>query len=289
VPSAGEIYAYVFTFLALVAAGVGFPIPEEIPIVTAGVLAGRTPEPKVSDLGHAVSLLGLSPDAGFPAGLPWAGLLRSWPADDDTTPVRWWIMLPVCILGVVFSDGLLYVLGRVFGVRLLHVPFVTRMMPPDKRARIESNFHRYGIKILLFARLLPGIRAPIFITAGTMRLPLKRFLLADLIYAIPGVSLLFFLAFWFTNSFRDLVMRAEEKVIQWRPILILAAVVAVTVYFIIHVYRKPVSTGDPKELPLIGNQVAARIDHEPKGAAEPHAPASGGRQPPVGDPGEPAA
>jgi membrane protein DedA with SNARE-associated domain len=264
VPSAGEIYVYLGIFAALVAAGVGFPIPEEIPIVTAGVLAGRTPEIDVKDLGYAVSSLSCSPDAGFP-GLPWAALGRAWPAPDDTIPVHWWILLPVCILGVVFSDGLLYGLGRFFGIRLFHVPFVARMMPPDKRTRIESNFHHYGVKILLFARLLPGIRAPIFITAGIMRLPLKRFLLADGIYAIPGVSLLFFLAFWFTNSFKDLVMRAEEKVIQWRPILILAAVVAVTVYFIIHVYRKPVSTGDPKEIPLIGTQVAAHIDHAPEG------------------------
>jgi membrane protein DedA with SNARE-associated domain len=276
VPSAGEVYVYLGIFVALVAAGVGFPIPEEIPIVTAGVLAGRTPEVSVADLGHAVSLLGWSPPAGFPGGLPWAALGRDWPPADDTIPVRWWIMLPVCILGVVFSDGLLYGLGRVFGTRLLHVPFMKRLMPPDKRTRIEENFHRYGIKILLFARLLPGIRAPIFITAGIMRLPLKRFLLADGIYAIPGVSLLFFLAFWFTNSFRDLVVRAEEKVIQWRPILILAAVVAVTVYFIVHVYRKPVSTGDPQELPLIGHQVAARIDHEP------HAPDSAGPAKPEG-------
>jgi membrane protein DedA with SNARE-associated domain len=265
VPSAGEIYVYLGIFAALLAAGVGFPIPEEIPIVTAGVLAGRAPEKELVELGRAVALLGWSPAAGFPAGLPWGGLLPP----DDTIPVRWWIMLPVCILGVVISDGFLYGLGRFFGTRLFRVPFMTRLMPPDKLAGIESNFHRYGVKILLFARLLPGIRAPIFITAGIMRLPLKRFLLADGIYAIPGVSLLFGLAFWFTNSFRDLVMRAEEKVIQWRPILILAAVVAVTVYFIIHVYRKPVSTGDPKEIPLIGNQVASHIDHDPQAPAQP--------------------
>jgi membrane protein DedA with SNARE-associated domain len=274
VPSAGEIYVYLGILAALVAAGVGFPIPEEIPIVTAGVLAGRTPEINVADLGHAVSFLGWSPAAGFPGGLPWAALGRDWPPADDSIPVRWWILLPVCILGVVFSDGLLYGLGRFFGTRLVRVPFMTRLMPPDKLARIESNFHHYGIKILLFARLLPGIRAPIFITAGSMRLPLKRFLLADGIYAIPGVSLLFGLAFWFTNSFRDLVVRAEEKVIQWRPILILAAVLAVTVYFVIHFYRKPVSTGDPKELPLIGPQVAAHIDQDPEGpgaAAQPKA------------------
>src|SRR5215469_12672780 len=78
VPSAGEIYAYLGIFAALLAAGVGFPIPEEIPIVTAGVLAGRTPEVNVADLGHAVSFLGWSPATGFPAGLPWAALGRDW-------------------------------------------------------------------------------------------------------------------------------------------------------------------------------------------------------------------
>ena len=32
------IYAYVVIFVALVAAGLGFPIPEEIPVVTGGAL-----------------------------------------------------------------------------------------------------------------------------------------------------------------------------------------------------------------------------------------------------------
>ena len=42
--------------------------------------------------------------------------------------------------------------------------------------------------ILLFARILPGIRSPIFLTAGIMKLSWQRFLLADGIYAVPGVS-----------------------------------------------------------------------------------------------------
>ena len=43
------------------------------------------------------------------------------------------------------------------GTRLLDVPWVRHhLVKPDKRARIEENFHRYGVKILLGARLLPG-------------------------------------------------------------------------------------------------------------------------------------
>ena len=41
--------------------------------------------------------------------------------------------------------------------------------------------------------------------AGIMKLPLPKFILADGIYAIPGVSLLFFLAWWFGDQFRDLL------------------------------------------------------------------------------------
>jgi membrane protein DedA with SNARE-associated domain len=209
------------TFCLLVAAGLGFPMPEELPVVGAGIWVGHNPE--------------LQPLS--------------------------WLAWPVCILGVVISDGLLYGIGRIYGTRLLEYRWVARLMPPEKRTRIEENFHKYGVKILLFARLLPGIRSPIFITAGIMKLPLKRFLLADGIYAIPGVSLLFFLAYWFGNSFKDLVDRIREDIEYYRPILIMAAIVAVAVYFVFHFLRKPVPTGDPKELPLIGHKVAATIEH----------------------------
>jgi membrane protein DedA with SNARE-associated domain len=253
------LWAYLGVFAALVAAGLGFPIPEEIPVVTAGALAGQVDDPKAPPPDVA-GLLAAAPGLPAPAGLPWAELYRCANPEPDPKAfrVRWWIMLPVCILGVVLSDGLLFGLGRLFGTRLLEHRFVARMVPHEKRERIESNFHKYGIKILLFARFLPGIRAPIFITAGIMRLPLSRFLLADGLYAIPGVSLLFGLAFWFTNSFKELIERAEH----WRPLLIVIAIVVVVVLFLVHVLRRPVHVGDPKELPIIGPQIAQKVAGE---------------------------
>jgi membrane protein DedA with SNARE-associated domain len=214
---------YVGVFAALVAAGVGFPMPEEIPIVTAGALAG-----------HA--------------------------SQDPSSALRWWILLPLCILGVVISDGLLYLVGRTFGMGLLRFPFVVRILPRERVQRVQRNFKKHGVLILLFARVLPGIRSPIFLTAGIMRLSWRRFLLADGIYAVPGVSLLFFLAYWFTDQFRDLVTKAEVEVSRIRPLVILAAILGVAVYCLVKFLRHPVHTGDPEELPLIGDQVAATME-----------------------------
>jgi membrane protein DedA with SNARE-associated domain len=239
-----DLTAYLCVFAALVAAGVGFPMPEELPIVAAGAMTG-----------HA--------------------------AQDPHSWLRWWAFLPVCILGVVISDGLLYLMGRIFGLGLLRFPLAARLLPAERLQRIQHNFRRYGVLILLFARFLPGIRSPIFLTAGIMRLSWRRFLLADGLYAIPGVSLLFFLAYWFTDQFREAVERAETYLDRIRPLLVVAAILGIAVYFVVQFLRKPVHTGDPQELPLIGDQVAASIDDHDRaeekdaGTGQPEPPPNG--------------
>jgi membrane protein DedA with SNARE-associated domain len=234
------IWACVITFTLLVAAGIGFPIPEELPIIGAGI---------------------------------WVGHNR------DLGPARW-LILPVCITGVVISDGLLYGIGRYFGPKLLQWRAIKRLLPPQKREKIESNFHKYGVLTLLFARFLPAIRSPVFITAGIMRLSFAKFVIADGIYAIPGVSLLFFLSFWFGDQFRDLVI---EKVQVIRPLLILLGIAALAGFLLYHFLRRPVAIGDPEEFPIIG-KVAAKIGpHEQAAAATPSPadgkPSSDGTQP----------
>jgi membrane protein DedA with SNARE-associated domain len=208
----GYLWPYLTTFGALVAAGVGVPIPEELPVVLSGAWAAH-------------------PDV-----VEKYGAFR-------------WLILPVCILGVVIADGLLYGVGRKFGTRLLETRFFARLVPPAKRTEIEENFHKHGVKVLLFARFLPGIRSPIFIMAGVMRLPLSRFLLADGIYAIPGVSMLFFLSWWFGDTFIDLIQSFEHGVSSYvKPLLILLALGGVIGYLLYKFLRHPVSTGNPPPL-----------------------------------------
>src|SRR5205814_455222 len=110
-----------------------------------------------------------------------------------------------------------------WGVRLAHIPFIKKhLLTPERMASISHNFEKYGVKILLFARLTPGIRAPIFITAGISKLPWIKFLVADGIYAVPGVSLLFLLGYWFGDTVAGLIEAGESQVrsIIWMVLLI---------------------------------------------------------------------
>jgi membrane protein DedA with SNARE-associated domain len=218
-------YGYLGIFLALLASGFGFPIPEELPVITAGILV----------------------------------------AHEDTT-LKWYIMLPVVMAGVVIGDGILYGMGRLWGTRLLDIGWVRRkVVPPEKRAQIEKNYHDRGIMVLLGARLLPGIRTPIFIMAGVLRVPFGRFLLADGLYAIPGVNLLFWLSYLLT----DQVLAVFNQLNEYRPLVVVAVLSAVAgALFQKYVLTRKVSTGDPVEVPPIIAKPAGAVVHAVERAVE---------------------
>lgn len=225
VPDFDAIQPFVIFFGMFVAAGLGVPIPEELAIVGAGLWTASNPE---------------------------YGIYR-------------WLMLPVCVVGVLISDILLYGIGRFSGTKLLQSSWMQRMVPAQKQAVIRENFHRYGVNLLIFGRLLPGIRAPLFLTAGMLHLSVPLFIMADAVGAILGNSLLFFLAFWFGDQFREMVEQFGQEVRHiLRPILVLIAISGVALFFVYKFFRRPVMTGDPEDLPLIGGQVAAHIRHDEK-------------------------
>ncbi len=226
IPDSRALWLYLITFGGLLASGMGVPLPEELWVV-------------------------------------WAGASSRHPPDDIV--VMWWIMLPACILGVVLGDSFLYAVGWFWGHRLLNRKWVQRwVLRPERRVRIQRNFDRYGVWILLAARLLPGLRSPIFLLAGTNRMPVVKFVVADGVYAIPGVSMMFFLAYAFTDQFVEIVQKAEKV----RPISIVIVITAVAVYLVHYFCKHPVAEGDPKELPIIGEQIASHIKHPEKPVEE---------------------
>lgn len=261
------IYAYLGVFTALVLAAFGFPIPEEIPIVVAGGLcADAAADPPHDSYAQLAAVMALPyPELVGPA-------LAVATADAPNLPNRrrvfrhpvWYIMLPVVILGVVLCDGLLYAIGRIGGPRLLEVGWVKRwVVKPETRDKIESNFHKYGVRILLGVRLLPGVRAPVFVMAGVLRLPLTRFFFADLLYAIPGVTILFFLAYWFTHQIMEAVTNFTHRIDSLRPYIIIGVIAAVGLFMAYEFWKRRRVTGDPKEVPIIGEKVIKPAETEP--------------------------
>ena len=218
-------FGYIGIFVALLLAGCGLPLPEELPVILAGVMVGH-----------------------------------------DETALKWYIMLPVVIAGVVIGDGILYGMGRFWGERLLNIGWVQRhLVPPDKRAQIEKNFHDRGIAVLLFVRLLPGIRTPVFVMAGVMRVPLGRFLLADGLYAIPGVNVLF----WLSYALTDQMLVVFKQVDQYRPLVMVALLSAVAGALVQkYVLTTKVNTGEPPHVPPIIAKPAGAVVHAVEKAVE---------------------
>jgi membrane protein DedA with SNARE-associated domain len=105
--------------------------------------------------------------------------------------VHWWMAWPAASLGIIAADLVLYGIGRLWGQRIWEHRWVNHFLTPERR-RIEDRFHEHGMKFLLMARLLPPLRTGVFIIAGTMRYSLVRFLIADAIYGVVGVGLIYF-------------------------------------------------------------------------------------------------
>lgn len=160
--------AYAGIVVLLVLTGAGLPIPEELPVLTAGVL----------------SRLGT---------------------------LQWGLAYAACLVGALGGDCVMYAIGRYFGRSVLRerhwfAPFLT----PEREALIEENIKRHGLKVFFLARFLVGLRSPVFLAAGILRVPFRRFMLTDLFCASIVVTFFFSLGFLFANHIRDWLERIRH-------------------------------------------------------------------------------
>lgn len=192
-------------FLLLILCGLGLPLPEDIVLVTAGILAQ---------------------DDG-----------RSW-------------VSTACLmyLGVVAGDSMIFMLGRRFGQKLLAWEFTHHLFPPRKQAKVQRKFDRYGTVVLFVARFLPGLRAPIFSTAGAMRISFLRFLLLDGLAALVSVPVFVWLGHWLWSKFNDDLKQLHAALSQTNrySLYFIGALVLCAILAIWWVRTRP-KTGKPGE------------------------------------------
>ena len=175
-------------FLILIICGLGLPLPEDIVLVTAGMLAQ---------------------DDG-----------RSW--------------VPVAVLmwvGVLAGDSIMFLLGRRFGAKLLAWQGTHHLFPPAKQAKVKALFDKHGTTVLLIARFLPGLRAPIFTTAGAMHVPYLRFASLDGIAALLSVPLFVWFGHWLWAKFDEDIQKlnAAMSKTQWFGLVVVALILIVSV------------------------------------------------------------
>ncbi|HUY89187.1 MAG TPA: DedA family protein [Pirellulales bacterium] len=149
-----------------------------------------------------------------------------------------WLALATCLVGAIIGDCAMYAIGYHFGHGLLRDRhWFARYMTPEREQRVEEMIHRHGFKVFLTARFLVGVRSPVYITAGILRMPFRRFILVDAFCASLVVTLFFGLSFVFAEAFESLwnsIRRAEI----WLTATLGVAALGVLLYFVFRRRRR---------------------------------------------------
>lgn len=177
----------------LLLCGIGLPLPEELILVAAGFIAYRGE---------------LTGDGHHPAGL-----------------------MATASIAILVGDSIPYVLGRLFGPKLLRLRLVRSWISQEGLARFDRWFQRHGRLTIFVARFLPGIRVPAFFTAGSMNTSVARFYVMDGLGVLISAPLFVWLGYYFGKDIETVVawvQRAEHTVL-WA--IGGGAVVALAVYF----------------------------------------------------------
>ncbi|TQL54281.1 rhomboid family intramembrane serine protease [Subtercola boreus] len=143
-----------------------------------------------------------------------------------------WAVALAGALGAVVGDSLGYVIGRRFGVRLLYV--LARRFPsrfsPDRIHRAIGLMNRWGALAVFGGRFVAFLRVIVGPLAGTLRMPYRRFLVANVAGAVVWSGAV-------TLVVTMLGRAAEELIHQFTWIALLAVLLGIVVVATIAVYR----------------------------------------------------
>jgi membrane protein DedA with SNARE-associated domain len=144
---------------------------------------------------------------------------------------RWWLALPVCLVGVLSGDMVLYWVGRYWGANVLNWRVVRLVLTRKREQWLKAAYRQHALKTIVTARHVMGLRAAAFLTAGMARVPFWKFVVADVGAAGLGVPFGFGLAYFFTEQIEAIVadVHRVERWLALAGVLVLLVVLVVTV------------------------------------------------------------
>lgn len=99
------------------------------------------------------------------------------------------LAIAVCFVAVIAGDAFIFFLGSRYGRKLTRKMFFKRLLPEERLLKVSKLFNERGISLLFFARFMPGLRMPIYFSAGLLHVPFSRFIFLDGLAAMISVPL----------------------------------------------------------------------------------------------------
>lgn len=151
-----SVYGFIVVFMF--ASSFGLPVPEELILISAGLVAYLAHHPEV-----------------FPPPYPGA------------EGVNILTLSIVCFLAVFLSDLVIYCIGKFFGGKIIKTRFFQKQVAGKGFDTINSWFQKYGGWACGIFRFTPGLRFPGHMSCGLLGIPLWKFCLIDGLAALVSV------------------------------------------------------------------------------------------------------
>lgn len=179
------------------ASSFGFPVPEEVTIVSLGLIA----------------FIGNNPEL-FPSDQPLTG-----------EPINVHTAAWLCFAAVFVSDFIVYSLGRVYGARFIQTRFFRRFIGEDRMNKVFAISQKYGSIAAGAFRFTPGLRFPGHFSCGMLGVRPIHFIAIDGLAALISVPTQVYLIY----NFGDTIL---ENLKRFKTFLLIALIFAVISYLL---------------------------------------------------------
>ncbi len=141
---------YTFVVVMMILSSFGLPFPEELTLISAGLLAFMGTHPEI-----------------FPPPVANYSVIN---------PIH---LAVVASMAVFSADFMIYLIGRKGGRKIIRHPRLQKIFSPALLKKAEEFTKNYGTFATAIFRFTPGVRFPGHLLCGTLRFPAWKFILID--------------------------------------------------------------------------------------------------------------
>jgi membrane protein DedA with SNARE-associated domain len=151
-----------------------------------------------------------------------------WQQDIKTFPT-----FLIAIIAILIGDSLLFFIGRKLGSSINETKKpIFRFMRPQKIAKAEALFEKYGDWVVFLGRFVAGIRAMIFCCAGILKMPYLRFIFFDGLAAFLSVPLWIMGGFYLGVYFGDEIDKILLSIKVYKNYFLLTIIIILLLAFL---------------------------------------------------------
>lgn len=199
---------YLFIFLFMLASSFGLPIPEEITLISTGL----------------VTFMANHPD--------------KYPAPFEGAPhVEVWTAAYVAFFSVLFSDILVFSIGKYFGPKVTSSRFMQKFISAESMDKIHKLAQKYSYWVCGIFRFTPGLRFPGHLSCGMSGISYSKFIVIDGIAALISVPTQIFLV---AHYGEDIIAQVKRFNLAIGIIVFIILVVFITKKIIHHRRNKKI-------------------------------------------------